>query len=122
MRRLAAAAALPLLLVLPAPSARAPAAVADADADAPNILIVLTDDQRLGTVTPLPAIRRWFRGGGVEYPNAVAVTPVCCPSRATIMSGRYSHNHGVLDNQSAERFDEDTSLQRLLHDGGYRTG
>ncbi|HEX9823834.1 MAG TPA: sulfatase [Actinomycetota bacterium] len=119
MRRiLAAAALLPLTAVSP-PSARGPLSHAEA---APNILVIVTDDQRLGTVTPLPEIRRRFRAEGVEYPNATASTPVCCPSRASIMSGRYAHNHGVHDNHQADAFDEAGSVQRYLHEAGYRTG
>jgi arylsulfatase A-like enzyme len=117
MRRILVAAGLLPLMAVPAPSPPAPAAE-----DAPNILIIVTDDQRNGTVAPLPQVRRWFRAGGVEYPNAVATTPVCCPSRATIMSGRYAHNHGVHDNNQAEAFDEGRSLQRFLQEAGYRTG
>ena len=90
----------------------------------PNILIVLTDDQRLeGTMAVLPAVGRWFGGGGRTFPNAFSTTPLCCPSRATILTGRFAHNHGILNNDDTGRtvFDEGTTVERYLQDAGYRT-
>jgi len=119
MRPIPATTALLLLVAVPSPSPRGAFAHSEG---APNILIIVTDDQRLGTVTPLPEVRRRFRAEGAEFPNAIATTPVCCPSRASIMSGRYAHNHGVHDNHGADAFAEDASVQRYLHEAGYRTG
>jgi arylsulfatase A-like enzyme len=88
----------------------------------PNILIVLTDDQRAGTLDVMPKTRRIFAGGGTLYLNGFVTTPLCCPSRATILSGRYDHNNGVLGNGDALRLDQDTTIERYLQDAGYRTG
>ncbi|MEU2738534.1 sulfatase-like hydrolase/transferase [Streptomyces sp. NPDC007095] len=49
-------------------------------------------------------------------------TPLCAPSRASIMSGRYARHHGVLDTRHPYRLDQHTTVQRQLHDAGYRTG
>jgi arylsulfatase A-like enzyme len=90
----------------------------------PNILIILTDDQRAtGTVTPLamPTTRRWLRDGGTRFPNAFATTPLCCPSRASIFTGQYAHNHGVRTNEDAGALDHRDTVQRYLHDAGYLT-
>jgi arylsulfatase A-like enzyme len=88
----------------------------------PNVLIVLTDDQRTGTLDVMPQTRRWFASGGTTYVNAYATTPLCCPSRATIFTGRYAHNHGVRGNTEAGRLDQRLTLQRYLRDAGYLTG
>lgn len=87
----------------------------------PNVLIFITDDQRAGTLDALPSVRHYFRQQGVVFPNAYATTPICCPSRATIMSGRYAHNHGVKYFQPYE-LDQRSTLQRHLAAAGYRTG
>jgi arylsulfatase A-like enzyme len=90
----------------------------------PNVLIILTDDQRAaGTMAVMPATKRLFKRGGTYFPEAVTTTPLCCPSRASIFTGRYAHNHGiqVRVNDSPD-FDTDTMLMRYLHDSGYRTG
>jgi arylsulfatase A-like enzyme len=89
----------------------------------PNILIVMTDDQRRqGTMSVMDAVKTRFRESGMRFPRAVATTPVCCPSRASIFTGRYAHNHGVLNNRSGPELQQNTTLQRYLHDAGYLTG
>ena len=70
----------------------------------PNILIILTDDQRIGTLDVMPVTRRIFSEGGTTFTDAFATTPQCCPSRASILSGLYAHNHGVADNSDAVNF------------------
>lgn len=90
----------------------------------PNILIILTDDHRLeGTMAVLPAVGRWFGEAGRMFPNAFSTTPLCCPSRATILTGQFAHNHGILNNDDTGRtvFDEGTTVERYLQDAGYRT-
>ena len=60
---------------------------------------------------------------GTNFSNAFATTPLCCPSRASIMTGRYAHNHVVSNNFGAWNFDESPTIQAYLHDeAGYRTG
>ncbi len=90
----------------------------------PNVLIFVTDDQRATeTMWVMPKTRRYFQAGGVRYPNAFAVTPLCCPSRATILTGRYAHNTGVRSNgpKGPRALDRTTLFSRLLQDAGYRT-
>ena len=90
----------------------------------PNILVIVTDDQRQGTMSALPVTRRWFKRGGVTYTSAWAPTPLCCPARATIMTGRYAHNHQVRSNEKGQvdNLDHQTTMQYLLDRSGYRTG
>ena len=87
----------------------------------PNVLVVVTDDARAETVQQMPKTRRWLADGGVTYPQAYATTPSCCPSRASILSGRYVHNHGVRQQQQGARLDQRVTLQRYLKDAGYFT-
>lgn len=87
----------------------------------PNVLVIVTDDQRSdGTMEMLPATRRIFGRGGTRFPNAFATTPLCCPSRASLFSGKYAHNHGVLRNEESDALAQDTTIQRYLADAGYR--
>ena len=62
----------------------------------PNIVIILTDDQdvTMGGTKPLEMARKHIVDQGVEFSNAFATTPICCPSRASILTGRYLHNTG----------------------------
>jgi len=88
----------------------------------PNVLIIVTDDQRFDTLGVMPKTRALFLQHGALFPNAVDTTPLCCPSRSTIMTGRYPHNTGVHGNGDATKLDQATTLQRYLHDAGYQTG
>lgn len=87
-----------------------------------NILVILMDDQRAaGTMEVMPATRAWFGDGGATFTHGFANTPLCCPARSTVFSGRYQHNHGVDTNQDAGELDQEATLQRWLHDAGYHT-
>lgn len=90
----------------------------------PNVLLIVTDDQRArGSLSVMPAVKRWFGDGGRRFGQAFATTPTCCPSRASIFTGMYAHNHGVLTSEpgQAEKLDQSTTVQRQLHRAGYRT-
>jgi arylsulfatase A-like enzyme len=88
----------------------------------PNVLIILTDDQRAsGTMSVMPETRRVFKRNGTEFTHAFATTPLCCPSRASIFTGRYAHNHGVKNNESPGLLDQESTVQRYLDSDGYRT-
>jgi arylsulfatase A-like enzyme len=87
----------------------------------PNVLIFVTDDQRADTLGVMRQTRQWFEAGGVKFVNAYATTPVCCPSRASLMTGQYAHNHKVETNGLTEKLDQRSTLQRYLQDAGYLT-
>ena len=89
----------------------------------PNILMIMTDDQRAdGTMDVMPQTRQWFEDGGIRFNQAFATTPLCCPSRASVFSGRYTHNHGVRTNDLANVLDQRFTIQAYLKAAGYRTG
>ncbi|HYZ11794.1 MAG TPA: sulfatase, partial [Actinomycetota bacterium] len=55
----------------------------------PNILLIVTDDQRPGeTMVALKKTTKWLQGTGVAYTNAFVTTPLCCPSRGSLLTGR----------------------------------
>ena len=87
----------------------------------PNVLVVVTDDQRAEALAGMRFTSRWFRRLGVVYESAYVTTPLCCPSRASILTGRYAHNHRVRGNGGAGKLDGDTTLPRYLEEVGYRT-
>ena len=90
----------------------------------PNILIFLTDDQRASdTVIPsvMPKLRQWLMAGGREFTNFFDSTPLCCPDRSVILSGRYAHNTGVRTNTDFASLDQSLTMERLLDADGYET-
>lgn len=88
----------------------------------PNVLLIVTDDARAETLETMPKTREWLQAGGLTYSNAFVASPTCCPSRASILTGRYPHNTGVLTQDAGHRLDQRSTLQRYLHDRGYTTG
>jgi N-acetylglucosamine-6-sulfatase len=94
----------------------------------PNIVLIVTDDQRWDTLNSMPAVRRHLVRGGVTFRNAFTTTPSCCPSRVGLLAGQYSHDSGVLDGSAgnapggAPAFSDGSSLATWLDQGGYRTG
>jgi arylsulfatase A-like enzyme len=87
----------------------------------PNILVFVTDDQREG-LEVMPKTVAWLGKAGTSYPNAFATTPLCCPARASIFSGRYAHNHGVTSNEDPRDLNQQTTMQHYIDRAGYRTG
>jgi arylsulfatase A-like enzyme len=91
----------------------------------PNILFILLDDARYEGIVDrdgvLPKTKRWLLEGGTNFDRGYATTSLCCPERATIWSGRLSHNHQVVDNYAGDNLDRDWISPRYLRDAGYRT-
>jgi N-acetylglucosamine-6-sulfatase len=100
-----------------------------------NIVVLLTDDQdlRLGSMVALPYTQAHIGAAGANMSNFFVGTPICCPSRATLLSGRWNHNNKVaaLDqggcmsmNTSRDdnpAFWESSLPARLRRDHGYAT-
>lgn len=95
-------------------------------ADRPNILLIVTDDQRQMPLSPLmPRTDEWFGAQGTAFTRAFATTPRCCPARVSFLTGRYAHNHGIYGEDvlaSELAAVEPLMIQRNLHEGGYHTG
>ena len=91
----------------------------------PNIIFILMDDLRWDEMdysfVRVPNIQRIAREG-VRFSNAFVTTPLCSPSRASILTGQYAHKHGITDNTDrSPRSHELVTFPRLLHDAGYET-
>ena len=82
-------------VLLPASGASAQDAGPEAAARGPNVVVVMTDDQRFDDMRALPKTRRLIGAAGVTFTRYFASYPVCCPARATFLSGQYAQNHGV---------------------------
>ena len=93
----------------------------------PNILLICTDQQRYDAVgaSGNPYIRTpnldRLAAGGVRFENCYAQSPVCAPSRASLMTGRYPHNHGLWAN-GVDLPATETLFTRVLADHGYDCG
>lgn len=89
-------------------------------ASRPNFLLIMTDNQPVGSEQDFMP-KTWGRiyQQGVHFTRSHSTTPECCPSRASIMTGMYAHNHGVKVN--LDPLDKTTFIQRL-DEAGYVTG
>lgn len=85
----------------------------------PNILIIVSDDQRLGSMEYMPQTQSLIFDQGVTFSNGFVTTPLCCPSRASILTGMYAHNHGVRENDNKLK---QTTFMEIMHQNGYYTG
>ncbi|MBI2845906.1 MAG: sulfatase-like hydrolase/transferase [Chloroflexi bacterium] len=86
----------------------------------PNILLIITDDQRYDTLGEfMPIVQARIFDQGIYFPNAYVTTPECCPSRSSILTGMYAHNHGVRANEDPLR---EPTLVEVLQTAGYFTG
>ena len=105
-------------------SAQAPAqAPSGGDDGPPNVLIVVTDDHRVGegAMKILDETLARFGDAGRRFKHSYATTPTCCPARASILTGQYSHNHRVRDNFDVSKLDHETTLEFNLKKAGYST-
>jgi N-acetylglucosamine-6-sulfatase len=112
---------------------------------APDIVVVMTDDQRWDTIAsclpapglpggepsgtcPMPNLREHLVGPGVAFTQAFTTTAICCPARASFLTGNHAHTTQVLTNSkpdggySAFRPLEGSALPVWLDRAGYRTG
>lgn len=105
------------------------------DVSNPNIVFIMTDDQRQdsmgvygNTVLKTPQMDR-IAAGGMRFTEAFVTNSLCAPSRVSILTGLYSHAHGVVTNGDGPQFyngpgirkDQPTFVQHLK-EAGYHTG
>ena len=91
----------------------------------PDIVVIMTDDQTLESLRVMDNTLHLIGDAGVTFDQAVASHPVCCPSRATFLTGQLSHNHGVRGNAPPlggyALFDDRNTLPVWMHAAGYHT-
>jgi arylsulfatase A-like enzyme len=92
---------------------------------APNFVLIITDDQRVDDLAVMPKTRQMIGGQGTTFNRFYVAFPFCCPSRATMYTGQYPHNHGVLDNEPPlggyQKFNNSNTLAVWLKEKGYFT-
>lgn len=92
----------------------------------PSVVVILTDDQRWDTLWAMPTVQQRLVQHGVTFTNAFVVNSLCCPSRASLLTGKYSHSTGVWRNQPPfggfASFDDTSTLATWLQRSGYTTG
>ncbi|MGH2631132.1 MAG: sulfatase-like hydrolase/transferase [Actinomycetota bacterium] len=109
-----------ILLAAAAPSIVPTAAVAAPRR--PNVVIVMLDDVRADLITPeaAPTITNRVMGRGVVFGRAIVPVSLCCPSRASTLTGNHAHTTGVY--KGIGTFRDDRTVAVWLDDAGYRTG
>ncbi len=112
-----------LLLGVVASLALAPAAQAT-----PNVVVIETDDQTVESMKVMDNVNSLIGDQGATFENSFVNYALCCPSRATFLTGQYAHNHGVISNVPPnggfDRFESlhgDNNLAVWLQDAGYYT-
>jgi len=119
------------------PAARGILAVALAAASAgaaaaprrPNLILIVTDDMDMASLPYMPRVKALLTDHGTNFSNSFVSQPVCGPSRGSILTGRYAHNHGMLYNKPPnggykrffEKGNESATLAVWLSAAGYRT-
>jgi arylsulfatase A-like enzyme len=93
----------------------------------PDIVLVVLDDERVGTLHWMPTVMKQIVRKGKVFRNALIPTSTCCPSRASVLTGLYAHDTGVWSNgRGWNRFVdagmEDRTVAVWLRTAGYRTG
>jgi N-acetylglucosamine-6-sulfatase len=100
----------------------APAQIPQAN---PNVVLVMTDDQTVEQMRALKRVRGLIGRTGTTFTNNFSTFPLCCPSRATYLTGQYSRNNRVRGNSPPGggfyRLDSSNTLPVWLRDAGYAT-
>ena len=99
---------------------------------APNIIVIMVDDLDAWSLARavgaglMPNLRTGVIDRGMTFVNSFVTNSLCCPSRATFLTGQYSHNHGVLtnggNNGGVTLLDDRSTVATWLQAAGYRTG
>lgn len=109
-----------------APAGGEPAGDGERTGQRPNLVVIETDDQSMSLYRRafMPRTRTLIEGEGTWFPNSFALPPLCCPSRATMITGQYPHSHGILGNNPGYRDLREPAhvLPSWLQRAGYRTG
>jgi N-acetylglucosamine-6-sulfatase len=89
------------------------------------VVVIMTDDQTAASLSTMQHVNTLLAGEGTKFDQAIDSFPLCCPSRATNLTGQYAHNHGVLHNAPPFggfiQLDSTNTLPVWLANAGYRT-
>ena len=92
----------------------------------PNVVFILTDDQRWDSTAAMPYLQSDLAAHGVTFDQSFVVNSLCCPSRASSLTGQYSHTTQVYSNAEPNggfhKFNDVSTVATWLHGAGYRTG
>jgi N-acetylglucosamine-6-sulfatase len=91
----------------------------------PNVLVIMTDDQTVESLRVMGNVKTLLADQGTSFDSSFASFSLCCPSRATFLTGQYAHNHGVMGNAPPEggyaKLDSSNTLPVWLQRAGYHT-
>jgi N-acetylglucosamine-6-sulfatase len=91
----------------------------------PNVLVIMTDDQTAESLRVMANVKTLLADQGTTFDNGFASFSLCCPSRATFLTGQYAHNHGVMGNAPPDggyaKLDSSNTLPVWLQQAGYHT-
>jgi N-acetylglucosamine-6-sulfatase len=87
----------------------------------PNVIVIDTDDMNATDLFVMRNTLGLLAGKGTTFKNSYVSYPLCCPSRATFLTGQYAHNHGVLTDQRYGDLDNSNTLAVWLRRAKYRT-
>ena len=89
------------------------------------MVVIMSDDETVEEMRFMPATERLIGAAGATFSDSIVNWPLCCPSRATYLTGQYAHNHGVLGNSPPQggfdRLDTAHTLPVWLQRSGYWT-
>lgn len=94
------------------------------ETERPNVLMIMVDDMRTDDLAYMPNVQKLIAKQGVNFVNGFSSFPLCCPARASVMSGLYPHNHGVWSHDPPwgfSSFDDSSTFPVWLQDSGYHT-
>jgi len=89
-----------------------------------NVVLILSDDERSDGMAVMTNVQHLLADHGVNFTDYHVATSMCGPSRASILTGQYSHHTGVLENfgpHSFPAFRQDSDLGVWMHKAGYET-
>jgi arylsulfatase A-like enzyme len=87
----------------------------------PNVVLINTDDMNVTDMFVMRHTLSLLGARGTTFRNSYVSYPLCCPSRATQLTGQYAHNHGVLTDQRFTDLDSTNTLAVWLKRAKYRT-
>jgi arylsulfatase A-like enzyme len=87
----------------------------------PNVIVIDTDDMNFTDMFVMQKTLALLGGGGTTFQNSYVSYPLCCPSRATFLTGQYAHNHGVVTDNQYGVLDNTNTLAVWLNNAKYRT-